>query len=47
MVEAGMAYSYKDTYRQEEDLAKSKKIGFFGFHKPPIKPYKWRKIHRK
>jgi hypothetical protein len=34
-----MAYSYKNTYRKEEELAKSKKVGFWGFYKPPIKPY--------
>jgi pyruvate/2-oxoglutarate dehydrogenase complex dihydrolipoamide dehydrogenase (E3) component len=27
MVESGMAYSYKNTYRKEEELAKSKKVG--------------------
>lgn len=47
MVEAGMAYSYKDTYRQEEDLAKAEKLGFWGFYTPPIEPYKWRKINRR
>ncbi|MDC9715495.1 MAG: thermonuclease family protein [Gammaproteobacteria bacterium] len=47
MVESGMAFSYKDTYRQEEDLAKSKKLGFWGFYKPPIKPYQWRKTNRR
>jgi endonuclease YncB( thermonuclease family) len=46
MVEAGMAFSYKDTYRQEEDLAKAENLGFWGFYTPPIEPYKWRKINR-
>jgi endonuclease YncB( thermonuclease family) len=47
MVESGMAYSYKNTYRQEEDLAKAEKLGFWAFATPPIKPYKWRKLkHR-
>jgi endonuclease YncB( thermonuclease family) len=47
MVESGMAYSYKNTYRQEEDLAKAEKLGFWAFVTPPIKPYKWRKLkHR-
>lgn len=46
MVESGMAYSYKNTYRKEEELAKSKKVGFWGFYKPPIKPYKYRKINK-
>ncbi|TEU22150.1 MAG: thermonuclease family protein [Gammaproteobacteria bacterium] len=46
MVEAGMAYSYKDTYRQEEDLARAEKLGFWGFYTPPIQPYKWRKLNR-
>ena len=47
MVEAGMAFSYKDAYRQEEDLAKAEKLGFWGFYTPPIQPYKWRKINRR
>ena len=47
MVEAGMAFSYKDTYRQEEDLAKAEKLGFWGFYTPPIQPYKWRKMNRR
>ena len=47
MVEAGMAYSYKDNYRQEEDLAKAEKLGFWGFYPPPIQPYKWRKLNRR
>ena len=47
MVEAGMAYSYKDTYRQEEETAKAEKIGFWNFYTPPIEPYKWRKLKRK
>lgn len=47
MIEAGMAYSYKDTYRQEEEIAKAEKLGFWGFHTPPIEPYKWRKINRR
>lgn len=46
MVESGMAYSYKNTYHKEEELAKSKKVGFWGFYKPPIKPYKYRKINK-
>jgi endonuclease YncB( thermonuclease family) len=28
MVESGMAFSYKETYRLEENLAKSEKLGF-------------------
>ncbi len=47
MVAQGMAYSYKNIYRQEETLAKSKKLGFWGFYKPPIQPYKWRKKNPK
>ena len=47
MVEAGMAFSYKDTYRQEEDLAKAEKLGFWDFYTPPIQPYKWRKMNRR
>lgn len=46
MVESGMAYSYKNTYRKEEELAKSKKVGFWGFYKPPIKPHKYRKTNK-
>jgi len=47
MVEKGMAYSYKDSYRQEEDLARAEKLGFWGFYTPPIEPYKWRKLNRR
>jgi len=47
MVQNGMAFSYKNTYRQEEDLAKAEKQGFWSFHTPPIKPYKWRKLNRR
>ncbi len=47
MVESGMAYSYKNTYRQEEDLAKAEKRGFWAFATPPIKPYKWRKLKKR
>ncbi|MBT3277282.1 thermonuclease family protein [Candidatus Thioglobus sp.] len=46
MVESGMAFSYKDAYQQEEDLAKAEKLGFWGFYTPPIEPYKWRKLNR-
>ncbi len=46
MVESGMAFSYKDTYRQEEDLAKAEKLGFWGFYTPPIEPYKWRRLNQ-
>ena len=47
MVEAGMAFSYRGIYRQEEDLAKAEKLGFWGFYTPPIQPFKWRKINRR
>ncbi len=47
MVEAGIAFSYKDTYRQEENLAKVEKLGFWGFDTPPIEPYKWRKMRKR
>ncbi len=47
MVQAGMAFAYKNVYAQEERLARAKKIGFWGFYKPPIKPYKWRKTHKR
>ena len=47
MVEAGMAYSYKGVYQNEEEIAKAEKLGFWGFHTPPIEPYKWRKMNRR
>ncbi len=47
MVEQGMAFSYKDTYRQAENEARKHKRGFWGFYMPPIKPYKWRKQNRR
>ncbi|SFV88051.1 Nuclease [hydrothermal vent metagenome] len=43
MVTAGMAFAYGDTYKKEEALAKSKKIGFWGFYQPPITPSQYRK----
>lgn len=43
MVKAGMAFAYGDTYKKEEALAKTKKIGFWGFHQPPIIPRQYRK----
>jgi endonuclease YncB( thermonuclease family) len=46
MVEVGMAFSYKDTYRKEEELAKEDKLGFWDFYTPPIEPYKWRKKYK-
>ncbi len=46
MVEAGMAFSYKDTYKKEEEIAKAEELGFWGFYTPPIEPYKWRKLNR-
>ncbi len=46
MVEQGMAFSHKRNYRQAQNLAREKKRGFWGFYKPPIKPYKWRKLNR-
>ncbi len=47
MVESGMAFSYKDTYKLEEQAAKAEKLGFWGFDTPPIEPYKWRKLKRR
>ena len=47
MVEAGMAYSYKDAYREEEEIAKAEKLGFWNFYTSPIEPYKWRKMNRR
>ncbi|SMN16998.1 succinoglycan biosynthesis protein [uncultured Candidatus Thioglobus sp.] len=46
MVESGMAFSYKNTYKQAEKDAKAEKLGFWGFDTPPIEPYKWRKLNR-
>lgn len=46
MVEEGMAFSYKTNYQREQDNARIEKIGFWGFFKPPINPYKWRKENR-
>ncbi|MBC8494200.1 MAG: thermonuclease family protein [Candidatus Thioglobus sp.] len=46
MVESGMAFSYKDTYKQAQDLAKAEQLGFWNYHTPPIEPYKWRKLNR-
>ncbi|BAS67425.1 thermonuclease family protein [Bathymodiolus septemdierum thioautotrophic gill symbiont] len=43
MVEEGMAFAFGDFYKQEEELAKSKKVGFWGFYQPPIMPRKYRK----
>ncbi len=45
MVEQGMAYSYKDTYKKQQQYAKANKLGFWSFHQPPIQPYKWRKLN--
>jgi endonuclease YncB( thermonuclease family) len=46
MVEEGMAFSYKDTYKSAENKAKEQRLGFWGFNTPPIRAYKWRKTHR-
>ncbi len=46
LVEAGMAYSYKDTYKVEEEKARLGEVGFWSFYTPPIEPYKWRKLNR-
>lgn len=46
MVADGMAFSYKDTYKQTENKAKKNKRGFWGFYKPPINPYKYRKANK-
>lgn len=47
MIESGMAFSYKDTYKQEEKVARTEKIGFWGFDTLPVKPYKWRKLNKR
>ncbi len=46
MVEAGMAFSYKNTYKTEEDVARELRLGFWNFHTPPIEPYKWRRLNK-
>lgn len=46
LVKQGMAFSYKDSYISQQNLAKSKKLGFWQFHTPPIQPYKWRKLNK-
>lgn len=46
MVKSGMTFSYKDVYRQEEQLSKAEKLGFWGFGMSPIERYKWRKLKR-
>lgn len=43
MVLDGMAYSFGDTYLEEELLARSEERGFWAFAKPPINPREWRK----
>ena len=43
MVLDGMAYSYDETYKNEETLARKEKRGFWVFAKPPINPKIWRK----
>jgi len=47
MVLDGMAYSYGDTYLEEEVLARKEKRGFWAFAKPPINPKEWRKNTKK
>ncbi len=47
MVTHGMAFSYRNAYQKEEESAKVSKRGFWGFHTPPIRPYRWRKINRR
>lgn len=46
MVESGMAFSYKDAYREEQAKSRAEKLGFWGFDSAPIKPYKWRKLNK-
>lgn len=45
MVLAGMAFSFKHTYDEEQQLAQSQKRGFWGYYTPPIEPYKYRKAN--
>jgi len=47
MVKDGLSYSYKDTYKQEQQFAKENKLGFWSVYTPPIPPYKWRKLNRR
>jgi endonuclease YncB( thermonuclease family) len=46
LVKKGMAFSYKDNYRLEENKAKQEGVGFWSFYEPPIEPYKWRKSNK-
>lgn len=43
MVEDGMAYAYGREYKEFEDIARIGKIGFWGYHTPPLSPKLWRK----
>ena len=43
LVSQGMAFSYRDTYLQQQQQAKAAKRGFWAYHTPPIKPYRWRR----
>ncbi len=45
LVEQGMAFSYRDTYLKEQQQAKAAKRGFWSYHTPPIKAYRWRRQH--
>ncbi len=42
MVRAGVAFSYGNEYKKEEELAKSEKLGFWSYYQIPIKPKIWR-----
>lgn len=47
MVESGMAFSYKDMYKKEQEGAQAEKQGFWGFDTAPIQPFKWRKLNKR
>ena len=42
MVASGFAFAYGKKYRQQEQAAKAKKLGFWAYHQMPIKPKNWR-----
>ncbi len=47
MVAAGMAFASGKKYRHVQALAQKSRAGFWGFDVPPIKPSKWRKLHKR
>ena len=47
MVRSGIAFAFNKDYKNDERLAKKEKLGFWGYYKPPQKPKKWRKTHKR